>query len=168
MNRLHTSLERWLAGLFVCVLLGVFAVSAAQRLARPGAAEPVVHTPNITVSVHGAVQIPGTYTVPFGARASELLELAGGFSSGAATALFRPAQVLRDGEQLFVPEQTTDNPLVSLNSASQTQLETLPGVGPVMAERIIAARPFHRIEDLLLVSGIGDKTFQRITPHVGL
>lgn len=167
MNRLHTSLERWLAALFVCVLLGVFAVSAAQRLSRPGA-EPVVHTPNITVSVHGAVQIPGTYTVPFGARASELLELAGGFGSGAATALFRPAQVLRDGEQLFIPLQATDTPLVSLNSASQTQLETLPGVGPVMAERIAAARPFHRIEDLLLVSGIGDKTFQRIAPHVGL
>lgn len=167
MNRLPTSLERWLALVFVCILLGVFAVSVAQRLARPGA-DPVVHTPNITVSVQGAVQAPGTYTVPFGARASELLELAGGFASGAAEALFRPAQVLRDGEQLFIPTHATDTPLVSLNSASVAQLETLPGVGPVMAERIIAARPFHRVEDLRQVSGVGEKTFARLAPHVGL
>src|SRR5690625_2471150 len=150
MNRLHTSLERWLAAVFVCVLLGVFAVSTAQRLARNRSAQPVVHTPNITVSVQGAVQAPGTYTVPFGARASELLALAGGFGPDAATALFRPAQVLRDGEQLYIPELSHDAPLVSLNSASAAQLEELPGVGPVMAERIIANRPFHRVEDLLL------------------
>lgn len=168
MNRLHTSLERWLAGVFVCVLLGVFAVSTAQRLARSSSAKPVVHTADITVSVDGAVHAPGTYTVPFGARAGELLELAGGFGPSAATALFQPAQVLRDGEQLFVAELMADTPLVSLNSATAAQLEELPGVGPVMAERIIAGRPFHRVEDVLQVSGVGEKTFARLAPHLGL
>lgn len=170
MNRLHTTHERWLAGLFLCLLLGVFASLLFQRINRSATAVPVVHTPEITVSIQGSVRNPGTYALPFGARASDLLERAGGFSVGAAEALFRPVAVLRDGEHVFVPALQTGPGItrVSLNSATAAQLEALPSVGPVMAERIIAARPFHRVEDLLNVSGIGEKTFERIAPSVGL
>lgn len=169
MHLLHPTFERLIAGLLTFALIVVIGLSAAQRFAPWQQQQAVVATPDITVSIAGHVHNPGTYTVAFGARAGELLELAGGFRHGAAEALFHSARVLRDGEQLFIPAQaTTDAPLVSINRASVTELQTLPGVGPVMAQRIVAGRPYSALEDLLAISGIGEKTFARFAAFIGL
>lgn len=169
MHYLPRVFERLLAGLLTLALLAVIGVGAVQRFAPWRSQHAVVATPDITVSIAGQVRRPGTYTVAFGARAGELLELAGGFLHGAAEALFHPARVLRDGEQLYIPSQaSTDAPLVSINSASLAELQTLPGVGPVMAGRIVAGRPYSALEQLLGVSGIGEKTFARFAAFIGL
>lgn len=169
MHLLSRALERFIAGLLLFALLIVLGLVTVQRTAPWRSEQAVVATPDITVSITGHVQRPGTYTVPFGARAGELLEMAGGFQHGAAEVLFQPARVLRDGEQLFVPAAATPGtPLVSINRASVAQLQTLPGVGPVMAERIVANRPYHQLEDLLAVSGIGEKTFARLAGFIEL
>jgi len=76
------------------------------------------------------------------------------------TLRFVPARLV---VQTYAPEA---RPRVSLNRASRAELEALPGVGPALAERIIAHRPYLRIDDLLQVPGIGPRLFARIAPLV--
>lgn len=89
-------------------------------------------------------------------------------SEAAEPALVNLADPLTDGEMLFVPSARTDGEArVSLNTASARELELLlPGVGPVLAARIVAARPFTHIDDLLEVSGIGPATLEKLRPYV--
>ncbi|CAN5917687.1 hypothetical protein BH23ACT10_BH23ACT10_34740 [soil metagenome] len=143
----------------------------------------------VVVHVSGAVRSAGVYELTTGARVIDAIEAAGGVRKRAGTDGLNLARVLQDGEQIHVPaagEQpavvpadgsatgTTPNApdgsnppgRVSLNTASQDQLETLPGVGPVLGERIIAHRErsggFSAVEDLLQIEGIGDKTFAQL------
>lgn len=128
--------------------------------AQAEGAEPFV------VHVSGAVARPGLVTVPEGARVADAVEHAGGVVSGADVAAVNLARLARDGEQIHIPLEgevpasgAVSGP-VSLNSADAAGLETLPGVGPVLAERIIADReangPYASVEDLARVSGVGD------------
>lgn len=127
--------------------------------AQAEAAELVVH-------VSGAVAQPGLVTVPDGARVADAVDQAGGIVNGADVAAVNLARLARDGEQIHIPMEgeapapgATGGP-VDLNTADAAGLETLPGVGPVLAERIIADRedngPFASLEDLARVSGVGD------------
>ena len=113
---------------------------------------------------------PGVYQLEFGSRAEQLIEAAGGFASGAARGLVALASPLTDGQVVQVPGQTSEmgSARVPVNSAPVELLETLPGIGPAMAVRIVAHRPFSRIDDLLSVPGIGPRTLERLRPHVGL
>lgn len=138
----------------------------------------------IVVDVAGAVVAPGVYRLPSGSRVGDALRAAGGFgprvdAARAATAL-NLAAVLNDGEQLVVPSRddvpvgaggsgaATGAPvgtgdLVDLNRATQAELEALPGIGPVTATKIIAAReatPFVSIEDLRARKLLGQKAFE--------
>lgn len=126
--------------------------------------------PDITVSVAGEVLEPGVYTLPWGARVGDLVEAAGGFSASAETSLVAPADPLTAGEAVFVPGRRSPDggSLVSLNSASEAELDTLPGVGPTTAARIVAGRPYGRLDDLLRVRGVGPKTLERLRPLVRL
>lgn len=131
----------------------------------------------IFVDVRGCVQRPGVYQVPVESRVFEVIDLAGGFTDDAELKSVNRAAVLLDEQVIHVlskeefEQQQRLHPgyvdgLVELNSADSTALESLSGIGPSMAERIIQYRdengPFQRIEDLMKVSGIGEKTFQKL------
>lgn len=151
----------------------------AVELLPPGTPEPVV------VYVDGAVVHPGLYTLPAGARVGSAIDEAGGFLDEADSHSLNLAATLVDGERLLVPTaitaqatqipdapQTSDltapaiRDRININTASQAELESLPGIGPVLAQAIIEYRqangPFKTIEELIDVPGIGPKTFEKI------
>jgi competence protein ComEA len=158
----------------------------AIQLSPPPPASP------LAVHVTGAVSRPGVYLFPQGSRVEEALEAAGGLSPEADAQLLNLAAPLHDGERLWVPIKVqqaagapadTGNPpgyftveggntpqassgRINLNTATQAELESLPNIGPVTAEKIIAYRQangyFSQIEDIQLVSGIGPVTFEKI------
>lgn len=139
----------------------------------------------LVVQVDGAVLRPGLYRIPTGSRVGDALSAAGGLSPEADSSAVNQARVLRDGERVVVPARTqasvaeerrsgvksdqrrgVGSSRVDLNRAGVSELEALPGIGPVLARRIVAHRtrhgPFHRLEDLLAVEGIGPKLLERL------
>lgn len=132
----------------------------------------------IVVHVVGAVQNPGVYHLPAGSRVYQALAQAGGEIEGADMERINLAQPLVDGQQVYLPLQGAagagePQPMggvasgkVNINTADKDELENLPGIGAVKAQSIINYRqqhgPFQRAEDLLEVSGIGDKTLADI------
>lgn len=155
--------------------LGV-AVLVTALTGRDGTPPPVaaptlisLDAGEIYVHVLGAVVVPGLYELNEGDRAVDAVAAAGGFAEGADETQLNLARLLVDGEQIYVPLMGEVAPVavgdgrVNLNTADQAQLETLPRVGPALAQRILAWREqngrFSTIDDLLSVTGIGDKTF---------
>lgn len=143
----------------------------------------------ILVFVSGAVQQPGLYSLPGDARVADALNAAGGLSEEAADNAVNQAERLWDGVQVHVPaaqEVAAEPPAgvsgdsrsvgieldiagkVHLNSASQEELESLPGIGEVKAEAIIEGRPYASIEELERVTGIGAKTIEQLRDLVDL
>ncbi len=121
----------------------------------------------IVVHVSGAVHRPGLVTVPSSARIADVIEAAGGAGFGADLGGLNLAATVGDGEQVVVPLQGEApqtggdaNGGIDLNRSTAAELEELPGVGPVLATRIVDFReangPFTEIEDLLDVGGIGE------------
>ncbi|MDQ0842738.1 competence protein ComEA [Streptomyces sp. V1I6] len=131
----------------------------------------------IVVDVSGKVRRPGVLELPAGSRVADALEAAGGVKPGTDLTGLNRARVLSDGEQVVVgapaPPTTGGSAAgsaagpaagpISLNSATAEQLETLPGVGPVLAQHIIDHRMqnggFRSIDELRDVNGIGDRRF---------
>ena len=140
----------------------------------------------IVVDVAGKVRRPGIATLPLGSRVVDALEAAGGARPGVRLGTLNLARVLTDGEQVVVGVPAPPGvaasaagggtggatPMVNLNSATQAELEELPGVGPVTAQSILAFRSengaFTAVDELLEVSGIGDATLAKIAPYVTL
>jgi competence protein ComEA len=147
--------------------------ATAGGLAGSDSAGPVATGAVIYVHVVGAVARPGLFPLHQGDRAVDAVTAAGGFSVSADQSQLNLARVLVDGEQIVVPVVGAAAPLstgaatpggaVNLNSATEAELEELPRVGPAMAKRIIDWRTkngrFSAIEDLMSVTGIGQKTF---------
>jgi competence protein ComEA len=133
-------------------------------------APPVEVEPVAMVAVHvsGAVARPGVVTVSADGRVADALAAAGGVTRDANLSGINLAATIRDGDLITVPRiggtGATPAPAgtvgIDLNRSSASQLEQLPGVGPVLAERIVAYReangPFDEVEDLLDVPGIGE------------
>lgn len=155
---------------------------APLAVAGTTAAEP---SGRVTVDVAGKVHRPGIVVLDAGARVIDALEAAGGPRRGVDLTSLNLARLLVDGEQLLVgmagpvgaagssalPSAAPGvDPLVNLNTADLTLLETLPDVGPVTAQAIIDWRTEHggftAVAELLEVDGIGDATLATITPHV--
>jgi len=143
----------------------------------------------VVVDVAGKVRRPGVVTLPVGSRVIDAIRRAGGAQGAADLSSVNLARVLVDGEQILVgrspvPAAGTagagpatggssgSGGQVSLNQASLEQLEGLPGVGPVTAQKIIDWRTEHgafsSLDELLDVDGIGDKTLAELTPHLTL
>jgi competence protein ComEA len=161
-------------------------------VAPPGAASPAVAartsvaaspTPvAIIVDVAGWVRRPGVYEFASGDRVIDAVNRAGGARNGADLTSLNLAAPLADGTQIVVPSPGATVPagggstgagstaLININTASETELETLPDVGPVTAAAIIDYRtqngPFTAVDDLIDVSGIGPATLEQIRPFV--
>lgn len=130
----------------------------------------------IYVHILGQVSVPGLYALHDGDRAVDVVAAAGGLTPAADPASLNLARFLSDGEQIVVPAVGEAPPAsvavggtaipgkVNINTADEPTLETLPRVGPAMAARILAWRTangrFTAVEDLMSVSGIGEKTFE--------
>lgn len=137
--------------------------------APPTSAEQIA---SIQVHVAGWVSAPGVVSLEEGALAADAIAAAGGLRPGARVDGVNLAAPVADGTQLIVPgpDDSPSQPgtglpggtggLVAVNRATAAELETLPGVGPVLASRIVAYReqngPFSSVEDLLSVPGIGE------------
>ncbi len=124
--------------------------------------------PNITVSISGAIKSPGVYELAWGAKLNDLVELAGGLSPAAELTLVNLADPLDMGETVVIPYRRTGggDDRISLNSATVSELDSLPGIGPALARRIMARRPYSNIEDLQKVSGIGPASLEKLRPLV--
>jgi competence protein ComEA len=132
----------------------------------------------IFVHVAGEVKKPGLYAVEVGSRVEDAIELAGGMTSSAFEQSVNLARMVSDGEQIVVLDKSqvssggTSSQFISLNNATLEQLESLPGVGPAMASRIIEHREaigsFSDLTQLKDVSGIGDKLYAKISKDLTL
>lgn len=142
----------------------------------------------VTVDVSGAVATPSVVTLAEGSRVADAIDAAGGALPEADLAQLNRAARLTDGEKVHVPitgEQAagaagtaTDSvetgavtqQLININTATEAELDVLPGVGPSTAEAIVADReengPFSTIEDLMRVSGIGEKKFEKLAGQI--
>lgn len=172
----------WLAG------NGITSDGVLVDAAGPGPTAPVAVASVLVVDVGGAVVGPGVYRLPDGSRVGDAIAAAGGYGprvdARRATLELNLASLLTDGQHLIVPSR--DDPpvdggggsggggsgvgagaggvagLIDLNRATAGELDTLPGVGPVTAAKIIAAReasPFRAVQDLLDRKLVGQKTF---------
>lgn len=170
---------RWRVGAgaaVVLVLVGVGGAVIATALTPHGmsvesgdATTPA--TSSILVHVLGSVAVPGVYELDDGDRVLDAIAAAGGRAPDADLAAVNLARALKDGEQLVVPRigeaATAASPSagdgrVNLNTADEAALDTLPRVGPALAQRIIAWREanggFGSVDDLLSVTGVGEAT----------
>ncbi|MCZ7532798.1 MAG: helix-hairpin-helix domain-containing protein [Acidimicrobiia bacterium] len=139
----------------------------------------VVHTETgldalITVHISGPVVVPGVVAVPEGSRVADAVAAAGGATRDADLGRLNLAAPIRDGEQIIVPAVVdtpdagaqTSSARFDINTADEAGFEALPGIGPVIAERIVAYRdehgPFETLESLLDVPGIGESKLDAI------
>ena len=139
--------------------------------------------PKVCVHVCGSVAIPGVYYLDEGSRIHEAVALAGGFTEEAAGDAINLAETVSDGEKIYIPskedvengysaEEKADSGdgLVNINTASLDELKTLPGIGDMKAEAIIAYREefgnFTSVEDIMNVSGIKDSSYERIKDFI--
>lgn len=126
-------------------------------------------TNSICVYVCGAVNNPGVYNLSDNSRLVDAINLAGGATEEAALDEINLANLLYDGEKIYVPDKNqkfADSNLVNINSASLNVLMTLPGIGESRASSIIEFREnvggFAKIEDIMKVSGIKESAFAKI------
>ncbi|HYM63411.1 MAG TPA: helix-hairpin-helix domain-containing protein [Gaiellaceae bacterium] len=185
-----------LAALLLLAIGGRFALGGEGGQARPEASGEPAGTlaaekaPARTLLVHvvGAVRKPGLYQLREGSRTADAIRRAGGAKRKAALELVNLASPVADGQQVMVPARGDPGPTtavaggvtgsgvtgqkVHLNSATLEQLDTLPGVGPITAQKILAYRTehgaFQAVEELDAVPGIGPARLEELKTLVDL
>ena len=171
-------------GLAVLLLLGARWLDRSHTSSAPAAppvrvrASPSVR-PKVVIDVAGAVRRPGLYRLPDGSRVADALRRAGGARPKAFLQALNLAAPLVDGQQVLVPDRVAGLAAVaagagiggapgpvSLSAATLDQLDTLPGIGPVTAQKILDYRtdhgPFRSVEALDAVPGIGPATIDEL------
>jgi competence protein ComEA len=177
--------RRVLAIAVVVSLLLVLAGKVLLRPARPAVPPPVriaapaarASAPRLFVNVVGAVRRPGLYRLKDGSRVADAVIRAGGPTPKAQIELLNLAARIADGEQIVVPRRGLANPSavasgavaagpVHLNSATLEQLDALPGVGPVTAQKILDYRQQHgafgSVDELDAIVGIGPARLEQL------
>jgi competence protein ComEA len=173
------------------ILFGLFIAALIWIVSRNPSGEAVTLRPAPTetpviVYITGAVPRPGIYALPEGSRVQDGIAAAGGFLAEAERTDINLAAFLIDGEELDIPfveggspvlptpvennpvlpDSGSSSELIDINTASSAELETLPGIGPTTAQKIIEYRQtngaFVSIEDIINVSGIGPGLYERI------
>ncbi|MEC0276282.1 helix-hairpin-helix domain-containing protein [Peribacillus frigoritolerans] len=171
-------------------IFSVTAKEAEMEQSVNEAAEPEI----IKVDVKGAVKSPGIFTAQAGDRVIDLISSAGSFTEKADTDKVNFAQIIEDQMVIYVPEigeedkgnleniqvgtygdavtKGTSGGLVNLNTATQEDLQTLTGIGPSKADAILEYREtvgkFKEVDELKQVTGIGDKTFERLRDSISV
>jgi competence protein ComEA len=175
--------------------LGGIAVDAAGSGSASGSNDPAASdigpSGAIVVDVGGAVARPGVYHLPSGSRVADAIAAAGGYGPRVAAdrvgAELNLAALVRDGDRILVPTRDGSGAgasrapsvpggngkpgaaLIDLNHATAEALDSLPGIGPVTADKIIASRaekPFHTIDELRERKLVGQKTFDKLKPLI--
>lgn len=139
--------------------------------------DQIVTQEKIVFDIAGAVVSPGVYELPLGAMVADGVQIAGGFMDTAdLTYVSRNVNMSNEitnhskiyipfiGENLYpvVSNDAGTDTKININVASLADLDTLPGVGPAIAQKIIDGRPYETIDEIKEVSGIGDKLFEKI------
>ena len=144
---------------------------------------PEPTTAVVRCHVIGAVAAPGVYTLPLGSLVEDAIRAAGGPTAEADLDQLNLTEKVEDQAQIVVPERTDarrtrslDAParvggeLININTSNANALQTLPGIGPILAERIIACRDvngyFETVDDLVSVKGIGEAKLEQLRPLV--
>ena len=176
----------------IVLMIGGLVLSSG---ARPGQSsqdfpkESIVSAGKVTVDVSGAVATPGVYQLGTDARVEDAIRAAGGLNDKAnaeyISKSLNMAQKLTDGVKLYIPFEgdptvpvisgsagavsgIRTSGIISINSASQAELEALPGIGPVTASKIISGRPYGKIEDLLNQKIVGKAVFEKIKDNISI
>lgn len=159
-----------LAGVAVVVIAGAFLSAGdgtSNDITVASTVAPRETASTVFVHVTGAVKTPGVYEIPIDARVFDAVAAAGGLTSEADGTSVNLARVVQDGEQIFVGDEgdgvsPATGGKVNINRATASDFDTLPRIGPTLAERIVAYRddngPFASIDALGNVPGIGDAT----------
>jgi competence protein ComEA len=166
-------------------ITGVPEVASSVASPTAGATPGAPSSGEVVVDVAGKVRRPGIVVLDSGSRVDDAIQAAGGVARGVDLSTLNLARILVDGEQILVglpaptgapgaavPSAGAPDPagLVNINTATLTQLDELPGVGPVTGQAIIDWRTqnggFSSVDELLEVDGIGDATLADIAPHV--
>jgi competence protein ComEA len=179
-----------LSAIAAIVTIGIVVRSLDQRAAPPIVIQDPLQDMEIVVVVEGAVATPGVYRLPADARYQDAITAAGGASEQADLAMVNMARRIRDEDRITIPmrgvggmtspavvpgDATLIDPSgttggVNLNTATTSELESLPGIGPVLAQRIVEARttngPFESVDDLALVQGVSRKLVDDLRPLV--
>lgn len=171
-----------LIGVFAGLLISglVLLTISGPRGAPISLAEPQ----NLRIHVAGEVNEPGVYELPFGSIVQDAIEAAGGLSEDAGSERINLASGLENGQQVYVPVAgnsdsvatvpgaggTAPSHRVPINTATEPELERLPGIGPVIAQRLVEHRqlygPYQRAEDLLNVEGIGPAKLDGLRDYI--
>ena len=161
------------------VLIGFLAAGVIWIAVSPPRGASVLllptHTASVlTVYVSGAVATPGVYSLPDGSRVAAAIQAAGGFITGAESDRINLATLLEDGQQIDVPGIVDTSHVnagrVNINTATATDMDALPGIGPTTAQSIVDYRlqhgSFQFIQEIQKVPGIGSATYNRIKDYI--
>ena len=161
------------------LLIGLLAAGVIWLAASKPRGDPVTLLSTftkgmLTVYISGAVATPGVYTLPDGSRLEAAVQAAGGLAPGAEAEKINLAALLEDGQQVDVPGLVDTGHInagrVNINTASASELDALPGIGPTTAQAIVDYRlqngSFQFIQDIQKVPGIGPATYDRIKDYI--
>lgn len=140
----------------------------------------IVAPPMLVIDVQGEVKTPGVYELPINSRVNDAIKAAGGVKSNADLSFINQARLIKDGEQIYIDKKSFGSAnfrrniaatgVININRATAKELDKLPGIGPVIAGRIVEYRKingfFQSIDDLKKVQGIGASTLEKFKSKI--